>query len=522
MKITQLYYTIIRLCMLVVVLWVAFTTPGYRGFPNNDLIALYVLCVIAGLILPGLLPEVFSGQRPTLNAIIDTFLVTFAVLATGGIQSQLRILYLALFVLYAADVPLWCQALLVAVPLGTWGLTMWINPANKTVLTSPALLLLALTALLTLTTAWRIKRERQEAEHVNNSYGTVNILTKAIMSSMKLNEVLKLILEHVIHELHFDRGFIFNLVDDKSEKVLKYLTGVGVATDYLAKKVYYVESRLDMLGSRSDGVIPRTFTRNRSYLVKDAPNDYNCDQELVEKLQLRSFLAVPLAMRDQSAGVLVVDRHRSGEPITENDERALRLFADYAAIAISHAQMFEEVERLSIIDSMTGAFNHRYFRQMFSEHLHLARRYGHPLSLVMVDVDNFKDINDRYGHQAGDAVLRKLVEVMSDVLRVVDVLARYGGEEFAVLLPEVNRQGACKAAERLRAVVERTEFEIPGETLKVTISLGLASFRDDGGEIDTLIKVADRRLYEAKRCGKNQVYIGVTRKENKVSEPSAP
>ena len=522
MKTTQLYYTVIRLCMLVIVLWVAFATPGYRGFPYHDLIALYALCVIAGLVLPALLPDVFNKHRPALNAVIDVFLVTFAVIVTGGIQSQLRILYLALFILYAMDIPVWCLMQLVLVPILMWMLTLWANPGSISALTTQGLMLLGLTALLSIMIAWRIKRERQEAEHVNASYGTVNVLTKAIMSTMKLSEVLKLILEYAIRDLHFDRAFIFSLVSEKSEKVLKYSTGVGVATDYLAKKIYYVESRLDILGSRSDGVIPRTFTRNRSYLVKDAPNDYNCDQELVEKLQLKSFLAVPLSMHDMSAGVLVVDRSRSGETITENDERSLSLFADYAAVAISHAQMFEIVERLSIIDGMTGAFNHRYFRQAFSERIHLARRYDHPLSLIMADVDNFKALNDRYGHQAGDAVLRKIVEVMSEVLRVVDILARYGGEEFTVVLPEVTYEGAGKAAERLREAVERTNFEIPGESLKVTISLGVATFRDDGNEIDTLIKMADSRLYEAKRRGKNQVFTGAIKNESSVSEPTAP
>jgi len=509
MKITQLYYTVCRLCMLIVVLWVAFTNPTNLAFLFRDAIAIYIVLVIAGLLLPALLPEVFEAHRASLNAIIDLFLVSFAVICTGGVASPLKILYVVLFILYTMDVPVWCQVQLVVIPIIVGILSFNLLDQVQTPRANLELMLISLAALVAITIAWRVKREREYADHINSSYGTVNILTKAIMSSMKLGEVIKLILGHVKTELEFDRGFIFNLEEEKGEKVLKYMEGVGVATDYLAKKIYYVESRLyNMLGSRSDGVIPRTFTRNRSYLVKDAPNDYNCDQDLVEKLNLKSFIAVPLSMRDKSTGVLVVDRCKSGLPITENDEHALRLFAGYAAIAISHARMFEEVERLSIIDGMTGSYNHRYFRQTFGEYLHLARRYDHELSMIMIDVDNFKQVNDRYGHQAGDAVLVKIVEVMGGVLRVVDILARYGGEEFAIILPEVCREGTRKAAERLRSIVEETKFEVPGETLSVTISLGIATFREDGSEIDTLIKIADARLYEAKRSGKNKVFIG--------------
>jgi len=151
---------------------------------------------------------------------------------------------------------------------------------------------------------------------------------------------------------------------------------------------------------------------------------------------------------------------------------------------------------LSIIDSLTGLYNHRHFQELLSQELARARRYGHSLSLVMADIDHFKEYQDEHGHPAGDEALVEAARAMRQGCRGVDVVARYGGEEFAILMPETPQEAAVQAAERLRRVVD-----VGG---RVTISLGVASYPQDAQDKETLIARADRALYRAKQAGRNQ------------------
>ena len=465
----------------------------------------YVILVFVGIILPIVLSDFFKKRGSALNLSIDLILATLAVACTGGARSPLVVLYVILFMHYMSEVSLALRLTLIMVPIGVWAVEFHNVSSQDYGLPIYLIMVLALSVLTAISGTIRRQAERSQADQLQVRYSLVNLVSKTIMSTMKLDEVLKFILQHLINELRFDRGFIYLVEEEKGEKVLKFLTGVGVPEEELGKIVYYAEPKAGILSSHSEGIIPRTFRRNQPFLVKDAPNDYNCDQQLVQLLGLKEFLALPFFVKANGLGVLVVDRSQSKLPITEEDVSTLTLIADYAAIAVEHAQIYQKVERMSSLDDLTGAYNHRYFRQAFAEYLQLARRYSRSLSLVIIDVDNFKPVNDQYGHQAGDTVLKRLVEVLSSSLRAVDILARYGGEEFVVLLPEVSREGALKAAERLRQGVEGTTFEVVGGEVNITISLGVASFDADGYNMDQLFNTADMRLYDAKNKGKNSV-----------------
>jgi diguanylate cyclase (GGDEF)-like protein len=171
-------------------------------------------------------------------------------------------------------------------------------------------------------------------------------------------------------------------------------------------------------------------------------------------------------------------------------------------------QLYQEVQRLANQDGLTGCFNRRHFMEEAAQEIHRGMRYNHPLSLLMMDIDHFKDVNDRYGHQMGDQLLCNLVLLCQKQLRNDDILGRYGGEEFVVLMPETASAGAMLASERLREKIEKMKIDTPEGSLSVTVSMGLASLEqgfDKTHTLDTLIKRADQALYAAKAAGRNCV-----------------
>jgi diguanylate cyclase (GGDEF)-like protein len=170
-----------------------------------------------------------------------------------------------------------------------------------------------------------------------------------------------------------------------------------------------------------------------------------------------------------------------------------------------------KLQEIASRDGLTGLFNHRHFQEVLARELDRSVRYGHPLSLILFDIDHFKVVNDTYGHPAGDAVLQALSQRASELLRTSDILARYGGEEFAAILPETGEKGAFVLAERVRRGIEQMQICAEGHTVSVTISLGVATRtpkRREGGKAE-LIAAADNALYRSKKNGRNRSSAGV-------------
>jgi diguanylate cyclase (GGDEF)-like protein len=169
------------------------------------------------------------------------------------------------------------------------------------------------------------------------------------------------------------------------------------------------------------------------------------------------------------------------------------------------AQYHEEIYRMTIVDGLTNAFNKRYLVEVLDRELARARRYDRPLSLLILDIDHFKQINDRYGHLAGDHVLKELGHLVLGRIRSEETFARYGGEEFVLILPETPRQGAVELAEQIRQKVEKQVFEFESERIPVQVSIGVVSL--EGRQLDSqaFMKIADENLYRAKRSGRNKV-----------------
>jgi diguanylate cyclase (GGDEF)-like protein len=222
----------------------------------------------------------------------------------------------------------------------------------------------------------------------------------------------------------------------------------------------------------------------------------------------RAFLAVPLLVQDRPVGCLnlyLAERRDLGP----EEEDLLTTLSSQAAIAIENARLFEETRQLSITDPLTGLANHRQFYDQLGREFRRSQRYRRPLTLLMLDLDRFKQFNDTYGHLAGDQALRQTAEVLRQNARSVDILARYGGEEFAIILPETEASRALIQAERIRAAVAGHRLDgLEGEAAKgVTVSVGLAALTPAMKRIEDLVQAADDALYRAKSGGRNRIVV---------------
>ena len=219
---------------------------------------------------------------------------------------------------------------------------------------------------------------------------------------------------------------------------------------------------------------------------------------------LRPLYGVPLFYHERFMGTLLVRTDDSTRVWQESEKLLMRTVADQVTVAVNHARLFETMQQQALTDALTGCVNRRQFEIQFERDMQLAMRNRQPLSLVMLDIDRFKSVNDTFGHKAGDVALRTLAEILKRELRVIDTAARYGGEEFAVLLPQADADGALFVAERLRAAVEAAQVPEVGN---ITASFGVATFPAHATNRETLVRLADAALYAAKRNGRNRVHI---------------
>ena len=235
---------------------------------------------------------------------------------------------------------------------------------------------------------------------------------------------------------------------------------------------------------------------------------------------IHGWMGIPLIVQNNIIGMLTLNSKQPGH-FTNEHARLARAFANQVAIALENARLYEETRRLAIIDTLTQIYNRGHFIELAQREFDRTQRYHKHLSLIMLDVDHFKQVNDTYGHIVGDKTLKGVVQCCIENLRSVDVMGRYGGEEFIILLPEtsITRQTpingqpaevihpAKTVAERIRRACAQKTFEIDGYTFSATVSLGVAEYHDTDTNIENIIHRADQALLQAKSQGRNNVIV---------------
>jgi diguanylate cyclase (GGDEF)-like protein len=245
---------------------------------------------------------------------------------------------------------------------------------------------------------------------------------------------------------------------------------------------------------------------NRQPLVMPDTLDFPAWIFHPETTWVRSYVGAPIVQQEQVIGFINLD---SPTPNLYNARTAERLMsvANHVAIAIQNARLFEQLQELAVTDELTGIDNRRGFFALANREFERALRYQHPLTVLVMDIDHFKDVNDRLGHPAGDEVLRRIAQECVQEIRKIDLLGRYGGEEFVFALTETTLEQAHQTAERIRARIGALVTETPAGSSQVTVSLGVAELCPKCRSLQNLIDHADQALYEAKQAGRNRVEV---------------
>jgi diguanylate cyclase (GGDEF)-like protein len=289
------------------------------------------------------------------------------------------------------------------------------------------------------------------------------------------------------------------LDEDRNELVVKAIKGLN-------PKI--VEALRIRPGEGISGIV---FAEGKPLLVSNLETDERVLQEKRPRYRTRSFVSLPLRTDDRTIGVLNVADKASGDPFTPYDLDLLTSIATYTMIAVQRSEFHrrtEELKQISITDSLTGLLNRGHFQERLAEEIERFKRHKLPFSLIMIDIDDFKRLNDTHGHVVGDEALVATARSIRNSIRAIDMAARYGGEEFTVILPQTAKQAARTMAQRIGRAVARTPIQTTkGVVLYLTVSLGAASFPDDATTGDELLQRADQAMYEAKRRGKNQAVV---------------
>jgi len=376
---------------------------------------------------------------------------------------------------------------------------------------------------------------KQELERTRTELGILYEISNAMRTTLKLDEILYIILTGVTAHigLGFNRALLFLL--NERDRLIEGKMGIGPENGEEANRIWsqiegenmdledlinvYKISNNALASGYNRQVQQLKFSlqdKNENplalavlegmplHLTKETVENYK-DSPVIELLKSDELVLIPLKAKDKVNGIIVADNFITKKPITKDDLRMLIMLANQAGLAIENSQLYEKTLMMANMDSLTELWNHGYFQYLLHTELEKARLTQDPLSLIMLDIDDFKVYNDTLGHQSGDKILKELAILLKNQSRKMDYVCRYGGEEFTIILPLADEKETFMIAERLRENIKRHPFAqeeiLPNK--KLTVSLGISSFPKNGSFPSELIRFSDKALYEAKNKGKD-------------------
>lgn len=286
----------------------------------------------------------------------------------------------------------------------------------------------------------------------------------------------------------------------ETETSIEIVSSIGFSKEFTENRKWAI---------KRSGLIEYIMNRGTPTIINNLDNEHLTDlySDALRSEGIKSLIATPLIADRKTIGILFVEEFKYSN-FTKKDESTLALLATQAATAIEKIQLLEKTKRMAITDELTSLYNHRHFVSLLKEEVIRAKRYQRPISLMLIDIDYFKNYNDTNGHIKGNEILKKTAKTMLGSIRNIDTLARFGGEEFSIILPETDLNQGVLCAERVRKAVEEEIFygEEKQPNGKLTVSIGVAALLDDNNkQLDTLLYRADKALYRAKEKGRNIV-----------------
>ena len=357
-----------------------------------------------------------------------------------------------------------------------------------------------------------IVQRTQELDQANKAFLTL----KHVWELMNSSEPLSSVLQKLVNSLHGEMGYINSTIlqvcnDDKG----KYYKVKAFSESPIFKKLigflneknidiheYHLKYDPRMLITRAIEEKSILYTKDYLEVINNLLYDFKPEhKEMINKLGVsKSVICIPLSPSNSPFGVMMVFSPR--EDVTDKELNFLTLFANQVEMAITIANLFENLKKEAVTDSLTELYNRRYFNQALQKEAERAQRLHQPFSLISLDLDYLKKINDTYGHFFGDLAIRTIADILKKNARSIDVPARLGGEEFSVLLPGVDSSGAMIAAERIRAAIEAQELYTIGH---ITASVGVGTFPEHSIKLDELLDMTDQAMYKSKINGRNRV-----------------
>jgi diguanylate cyclase (GGDEF)-like protein len=322
-------------------------------------------------------------------------------------------------------------------------------------------------------------------------------LGKALTSSLQLDQVLRTIMEKITEVLKPDTWSLLLMDVNKNELYFQIATGAG--SDALKNVRIKV----------GQGLAGWVAQSGEAVVVPDTTKDSRFFPQVDEKTSTatRSIVAVPVRFREQCLGVIELINCVGPEGIfSQRDLALLEALADYAAIAIENARHVQRIHELTITDDCTSLYNARHLNFMLDTEIYRSHRYAFEFSLIFIDLDHFKNINDTYGHLMGSKLLSEIGEAIKEKCRMIDLAFRYGGDEFVVLLPQTSKENATSVAKRLHKLIrEAVWLKEPGLNVSITASVGVASYPTDSRTKAELLHLADEAMYFVKNTTRDSV-----------------
>ncbi|MFZ1682949.1 MAG: sensor domain-containing diguanylate cyclase [Candidatus Zixiibacteriota bacterium] len=448
----------------------------------------------------------FDVSLAYLSAILyDLLFIPLYIISTGGINSSFYLLYYLSVSVAAYLLNFWIAGAFVTAITVMYGFLIWreVTLENSLDLSIRIGLLWALYIGIGYVSDYLRKSETR----LIKLFDTLNMRTQELERSQAQ---LEMIYENTrILAAILDTDGVVREIMRIMGSTLQYQTCGVIFRDKWGNAYYRARSvdgkqnfHLKAIDRVDNDIVRKAAEQHESIRLKDIKgrDDY---QPLND--QSHSVMIVPMTSHGHSSGVLVAE-HSRADQFKERDVQFMSIVARSAALALENAELHKRTEELTTIDELTETYNYRYFIQKLQEEKKRAMRYDLPVSLIMVDIDWFKKLNDTYGHEVGNVVLKELSRIIKKCIRDVDIFARYGGEEFVIILPQTPQSEAAAIGERIREAVESMIIDAGNSgKLKITVSVGVSSFPENGKSQEELVSIADQALYRAKGSGKNLV-----------------
>ncbi len=365
------------------------------------------------------------------------------------------------------------------------------------------------------------ERNLQLENEIQQRTSELNLANKRLLSlqniwdMMNSSEPLQSVLETIVGNLQGEFGYLHSMVARKLS---------DVHGEYLQVEAGMYNAKTQKINQLSDGKLQHTrlnfdpngifakslrekgirTTRNIratiKHLIPDLPEDKI--KQIVPSAGKNAIISIPLFVQHRPFGVFAIVSPRA--EISNAEKDFLTMYARQIETAINISDLFKAVKEQAITDGLTGLYNRRYFEEQLGKEASRAQRQGQPFSVIGLDLDYLKQINDKFGHSFGDLAIRTVADVLKKTARTIDIAARMGGEEFNILLPGIESEGAAIAAERIRKALEECELDTIG---KITASVGVATFLEHSDNVDEVLELTDQAMYQSKRDGRNRVTI---------------